>query len=261
MGGDESPVKSPPKKVTSSSGVLEPTGRNALASLLSQPSTGMAVKKSSRPLIAEIDSLSVNDSTTTEKSPVKEEVRKPKIQMIDEPIKPVPAAPAPAPTPSNAAKPPAVGKTGIPTAVVAPPPAPVDEGPSILELMMEEQRQAAKEKKVVEEQKQAVAAKKSFGGFKKGFFGGGGGKESTSTAKTSASSNSAKKADVIEVKAKPSSGPSSSSGGLTDATKKKDSKLIFDEVQQAMGQDNKTLNALKSQGKPMYLTVCMPISL
>ena len=109
----------------------------------------------------------------------------------------------------------------------------VDQGPTIMEMMMTAQKEAADVKKKVTAALEAEEAKKfgSGGGFKKGFFG---------------SSGSKAKKDV-----KPKS--TTEKEGPIHVTKKKEEKKVekvYEEVQQAMKEDeHPMINHLKSNGK------------
>lgn len=132
------------------------------------------------------------------------------------------------------------------TSVASPPtpPVTVDEGPSMLELMMEAQRAADLEKKSQQEQEQKQAAKSGFGGFKKGFFGGGdkaqAKKATTTTAPKTTTSTSAKE-EIIEVRK-----PPPSTAAMKNKPKENRDQIV-EEVQRAMEEDqNPLLKQLRS---------------
>lgn len=124
-----------------------------------------------------------------------------------------------------------------------PDPAPSDEGPSMLEMMMEAQRAAKAEKVSHQEQEKKKVAKSGFGGFKKGFFGDGSSVKKSTCSKTSTtepSSSSKSKSDIVEVRKPPPTAP---------ATKKSNENRdqLVEEVQRAMEKDqNPLLKQLQS---------------
>lgn len=120
----------------------------------------------------------------------------------------------------------------------------IDEGPTMMELMMEAQREAQKAKSAVSES-EVVKEKKSFGGgFKKGFFGG-------STVPSSKHSNSS----TNTTNTSSSSHPEFTNSDIPTITKKSGSTVnsnkvsakIVEEVQEALKEDeNPMLAKLKT---------------
>ena len=131
------------------------------------------------------------------------------------------------------------------------PPPHVDEGPTMLEMMMAAQMEAQKEKNENKE----IEKKSNFSGFKKGFFGGSGGGGSSGSSKKAQSDNSS--ATSSATKTKSSNGPEiievkkkGTAIGDGKAGKKNSSSLVFDDVQKAMEEDtHPMLKSLKSNGK------------
>jgi hypothetical protein len=124
---------------------------------------------------------------------------------------------------------------------VKPLPAPVDDGPSMFDLMMEAQKQAATDKTKEKEEIQQKESKKSFGGFKKGFFG------NSSSPSSSSSTTKKNDSDIIDVK------PTTKTSVIASASAKKASAAapILADVQQALKEEEKAnpVNVLLNNSK------------
>lgn len=167
---------------------------------------GVRQSQPKKNLIAEVD------STTGETIPVQSAPQKSLITPLVQPLPSAPSASTPAPPP------------------------PVDEGPSMLELMMEAQRAALEEKKTVQEKEQKQAAKSGFGGFKKGFFG----EKPKKTTASKPETSKTEKTEIVEVK------KSSGSAAAKNAPKPNKEQIV-EEVQRAMEEDqNPLLKQLRS---------------
>jgi hypothetical protein len=132
-----------------------------------------------------------------------------------------------------------------PSSHVKPPPAPVDDGPSMFDLMMEAQKQAATEKTKEKQEIQQKESKKSFGGFKKGFFG-------NSPASSSSSSSKKNDSEIIDVKpATKASAAAVSSSSSAAAKKASATAPILADVQQALKEEEKSnpVNVLMNNSK------------
>lgn len=130
--------------------------------------------------------------------------------------------------------------TTAPTVAATVKAVPVDEGPSILEMMMAAHREANAEVQQTKATEQTVASQKPLGaGFKKGFFGGG---TKTESKKTEAKvpGTQKKSGDVVEVK---------------KAGDKQSNPLVFDDVQKAMEEDqHPLLKQLKQNGTCSFVS-------
>ena len=132
----------------------------------------------------------------------------------------------------------------VPTPIISPP---LEEGPTMLELMMAAQAEAKKEKDVAIEVEKKKTTKTFGSGFKKGFFGG------ESKAKVAKPQQSG--AGLSST----SSTPQNNQAPIVTITKKaeapavKSATLVLDEVQEAMKADeNPMLQQLKGGGKSTF---------
>ena len=126
----------------------------------------------------------------------------------------------------------------------------VDDGPSLLEMMMAAQREAKAEKDQQKTTEAVVESQKSLGGgFKKGFFGNSTKSKSSTTVKPITKvNNTSTKPDIIEVK-------KAQSGDKGKST----SPFVFEDVQKAMEEDkHPLLRDLKKNGN-IYISLCCSI--
>ena len=139
-----------------------------------------------------------------------------------------------------------------------PPPAPADEGPSLMELMMAAHKEAKVEKEATVREAEKKATKSFGDGFKKGFFGGGG--SSSGGAKKAPPPPPAKQPDIPTI-SKPAASAVIPGGGDKGGKPAGATAAITAEVQRAMSEDESP--ALKQLRQGDWVTqdlvqVCPP---